>query len=348
METNWNAIDHIATALREGKVAVFPTETVYGIGVIPTEEAAERLREAKGRPEDKPFTLMCGSLAQVAQYCEVNCAISAAIKAFMPGEVTFLLKARKGTPHCIDLGTGVIGVRVPNHKQVLALIEAVGSPLLVSSANRSGGAPAKNFEEAKTYFGESGAILVEGECVSDTPSTIVDFAHRNEANEPLLVRQGSVAFPAILKVFKEAHEAIAIGCDHGGFLYKQAILAHLIQRNYTVLDCGCDSSDSVDYPVYGAAVAELVTKKKAALGIVVCTSGEGISIAANKVKGCRAGIGYDDVVVGKMREHNNANVIAFGQKYMPLEDVLRRVDIFLTENFSAEAKHHRRVDMLEK
>ena len=79
---------------------------------------------------------------------------------------------------------------------------------------------------------------------------------------------------------------------------------------------------------------------------MVCTSGEGITIAANKVKGVRAGIGYDDVVSAKLREHNNGNVIGFGQAQMKLEDVLRRVDIFLNAKFEG-GRHQTRVDIIE-
>ena len=347
METKcieWKDAGLAKDALLKGEVVLFPTETVYGIAAIPTNGGAvDALRKAKGRPDNKPFTLMCSSLAQVVQYCEVNAGISEAMKRFMPGQVTFLLRGRKGIPPLIDLGTGVVGVRVPDSQEVLSLIESIGSPLLVSSANRSGMAPALNFGQAKEIFGGHVPLIIEGDCVSDVPSTIVDFTKE----EPKLIRQGTVGFEEILHAFNEGKKTIAIGSDHGGFLYKEAIVKHLKESGYSVLDCGCPSTSSVDYPLYGKEVGRLVADKKAEFGVVVCTSGIGISIAANKVPGIRCGLAYDDVVTGKMREHNDANVIAFGQKYMTLEDVLRRLDIFLTEKFSLEEKHHRRVDEIE-
>lgn len=340
----WNEKDIVVETLKKGGIVLFPTETVYGIACISgSDEALTALQQAKGRPQDKPFTLMCASLAQAVEYAEVNLGISASMKAFMPGEVTYLLKAREGVSSTIDFHSGVIGVRVPNSPEVLSLIEAVGQPLLVSSANRSGEKPALSFEEAKSAFGGSVAVIVEGECVSDVPSTVMDFTDE----KPRLVRQGNVKAEEITRVYQEAKSVIALGSDHGGFAYKEEIKKHLSERGYEVLDYGCESTKSVDYPLYGRKVGEAVANKEADFGVVVCTSGEGISIAANKVRGVRCGIGYDDVVVGKMREHNNANVIAFGQKYMKLKDVLRRVDIFLTEKFSLEEKHHRRVDELE-
>ena len=99
--------------------------------------------------------------------------------------------------------------------------------------------------------------------------------------------------------------------------------------------------------MFGRQVAELVSEGKANYGVVICTSGEGIMMAANKVKGVRCGIGYNDEVASLMRQHNNANVISFGAKFMNKEDVLRRVDIFLTTDFEG-GRHERRVNLIEK
>ncbi|MDY6430044.1 MAG: RpiB/LacA/LacB family sugar-phosphate isomerase [Bacilli bacterium] len=139
---------------------------------------------------------------------------------------------------------------------------------------------------------------------------------------------------------------ISLGSDHGGFKYKEAIKEHLLSLGAKVLDEGCYDEQSCDYPIFAKKAANDVSTNKADFGILVCTSGEGISIAANKVSGIRCGIGYNDVVTAKLREHNNANMISFGQAYMKLEDVLRRVDIFLTTSFSTEEKHIRRVKQI--
>ena len=139
---------------------------------------------------------------------------------------------------------------------------------------------------------------------------------------------------------------IALGSGHGGFLYKEAIKKHLQEKNIEVIDVGPSEKVSVDYPSYGIAVGEAVRDKKAELGIVVCTSGEGITIAANKVEGVRAGIGYNDDVSRLLREHNDANVIGFGEQHMALNDVLRRVDIFLDARFAGD-RHTRRVNIIE-
>ena len=140
---------------------------------------------------------------------------------------------------------------------------------------------------------------------------------------------------------------IAIGSDHGGLEYKEAIKEHLIKQGHEVADVGTNSHDSCHYPVYGIAVGKKVASGECQFGIVVCTSGEGIAIAANKVKGIRCGIAYNDEVARLMREHNDANVIAFGQKFMELSDVLKRVDIFLTTEF-AGGRHAIRVDQIKE
>ncbi len=138
---------------------------------------------------------------------------------------------------------------------------------------------------------------------------------------------------------------IAVGSDHGGFEYKNAIAKHLKELGHEVIDVGTYSLDSCHYPLYGAEVAKKVASKECRFGVVVCTSGEGISMAANKIHGVRCGIAYNDDVARLMRQHNDANVISFGQKFMNLEDVLRRVDIFLNTEFEG-GRHLTRVEMI--
>ncbi len=139
---------------------------------------------------------------------------------------------------------------------------------------------------------------------------------------------------------------ISIGCDHAGFLYKEEIKKYLVKNGHTVLDKGTNSNESCDYPIYGKAAAKEVASGKAEFGILVCSSGEGIMMSANKVPGIRCGIGYNDEVAHLMRAHNNANMISFGANFMKLEDVLRRIDIFLTSQFEG-GRHLRRVNEIE-
>ena len=139
---------------------------------------------------------------------------------------------------------------------------------------------------------------------------------------------------------------ISIASDHAGYAYKEEIKKYLEMLGHEVVDCGTHSTESCDYPIFGKEAAKKVANKEVDYGVLVCSSGEGIAIAANKVKGVRAGIAYNDDVARLMRQHNNANMIAFGASFMKLEDVLKRVDIFLATEFEG-GRHERRVSEIE-
>ena len=138
---------------------------------------------------------------------------------------------------------------------------------------------------------------------------------------------------------------IAIGSDHAGYERKEEVKKHLEEKGYEVIDVGTHSLDSCDYPDFGIECAKKVASKEAEFGVLVCSSGEGIMIAANKIKGIRAGLAYNDDVARLIRQHNNANMIAFGASFMNKEEVLRRVDIFLATPFEG-GRHERRVNKI--
>ena len=140
---------------------------------------------------------------------------------------------------------------------------------------------------------------------------------------------------------------ISIGSDHGGLEYKNEIVKHLKELGHEVTDVGTYTQESCHYPHYAEAAAHLVAARICEYGIVICTTGEGVAITANKVKGIRCGIGYSDEVTRLMRQHNDCNMIAFGQKFMELSDVLRRVDIFLNTPFEG-GRHATRVEMIKE
>ena len=140
---------------------------------------------------------------------------------------------------------------------------------------------------------------------------------------------------------------IAIGSDHAGFDAKQEVIKFLKQEGYEVEDVGTNSKDSCDYPIFGRKVGELVASKNCDYGVVICSSGEGIMMAANKVKGIRCGIAYADQIAELLRQHNDANVISFGANFMNIEDVKRRLKIFLNTEFLGE-RHLRRINLIEE
>ena len=141
---------------------------------------------------------------------------------------------------------------------------------------------------------------------------------------------------------------IAIGSDHGGFELKETVKKHLQDRGFEVQDCGTYSLDSCDYPQFGKAVAKKVASGECEKGIVVCTTGIGISIAANKVKGVRCALCSEPLSAKMTRLHNDANVLAMGGKMIGENLALEITDVFLDTPFSAEEKHIRRVNQLEE
>lgn len=141
---------------------------------------------------------------------------------------------------------------------------------------------------------------------------------------------------------------IAIGSDHGGFALKEQVIEYLKKSGYEVKDLGCYGLDSVDYPAYGHAVGKAVASGECEYGIVICTTGIGISIAANKVPGVRCALCSEPYSARMTREHNNANVLAMGGGLIGTNMAFQIVDTFLNTEFSVEEKHHRRVNLLEE
>lgn len=141
---------------------------------------------------------------------------------------------------------------------------------------------------------------------------------------------------------------VAIGSDHGGFDLKELIIRHLEEQGVDVNDMGCYDKSSCDYPVYGRAVAKAVADGSCEKGIVICTTGIGISIAANKIKGIRAALCADPVSAKLTRQHNDANVLAMGAGIIGPRLAAEIVDTFLNTEFSGEERHRRRIDAIEE
>ena len=139
---------------------------------------------------------------------------------------------------------------------------------------------------------------------------------------------------------------IAIGCDHGGYALKLAVKKHLEEKGYEVVDYGCHITESVDYPVYGEKVGRAVAGGECELGVLICGTGIGISLAANRVKGVRAAVCSEPYSAEMTRRHNNANIIAFGARVVGEGTAMTIVDAFLGAQFEG-GRHARRVDMLE-
>lgn len=138
---------------------------------------------------------------------------------------------------------------------------------------------------------------------------------------------------------------IAIGSDHGGLQLKDAVISYLVGRGLTVDDLGTNNEDSVDYPDFGARVAKAVSSQTIARGILICGTGIGMSIAANKFPGIRAALVWDDFTAQMAKEHNNANILVLGGRVLTVEDACRMVGIWLDTAF-AGGRHQGRLDKI--
>lgn len=139
---------------------------------------------------------------------------------------------------------------------------------------------------------------------------------------------------------------IAVGADHAGFRLKERLKQDLLAKGHQVLDEGTDSEQSTDYPDYARAVADDVVNGRAERGILVCSSGVGMSIAANKVRGIRAALGTHPEEVALTRSHNDANVLTLGAKWLAAEDAGKLIDVFLSTEFEG-GRHARRTGKIQ-
>ena len=141
---------------------------------------------------------------------------------------------------------------------------------------------------------------------------------------------------------------LALGCDHGGYELKQEIKKYLDEKGIAYKDFGCDSTEAVDYPVYAKKVAKSILSGECEKGILICGTGIGISIAANKVKGVRCALCTDPYLAKMTRLHNDANMLALGGGITGKNLALEIVDTFLDTEFSQGENHIRRISKIEK
>lgn len=190
-----------AKLILNGEIVAIPTETVYGLAIVyDSKEAFEKMAEAKKRPADKPFALACSSLDQALNYIDVNEQVESTMRKFLPGQVTFLVNTKKNLPWHVTLGTNVIGIRVPAYDFIRDVIDEVGKPILLTSANYSNCPTSRTYDETLSYFDNKIGGIVKGECTSKVATTIVNLSVDNQIS---LVREGLIPFEDIKKVWEE-------------------------------------------------------------------------------------------------------------------------------------------------
>jgi ribose 5-phosphate isomerase B len=138
---------------------------------------------------------------------------------------------------------------------------------------------------------------------------------------------------------------IPIGADHAGFELKSKVIDFLTEKGYELKDFGCYSEESIDYPDYAHPVAEMVEQNTNMLGIVICGSGNGINMTANKHQGVRSALCWKKEIAQLAREHNNANIIALPARFISTEEALEMVDVFFSTEFEG-GRHERRVNKI--
>ena len=138
---------------------------------------------------------------------------------------------------------------------------------------------------------------------------------------------------------------ISIACDHGAYELKERLKAHLTSQGHEVTDCGTNSTESCDYPDFGIAAAKLVVEGTCQRGVVLCTTGIGMSIAANKVRGVRCALCHEPLSAEMTRRHNDANVLAMGAGVTGGNLAERILDVFLSTEFEG-GRHQRRIDKM--
>ena len=141
---------------------------------------------------------------------------------------------------------------------------------------------------------------------------------------------------------------VAVGSDHAGYEYKEKLKAVLAEIGYACEDFGADSAASVDYPSIGREVAEAVASGKCRWGLLICGTGVGMTMVANRVRGVRAALCYSEEVARVTRGHNDANVIVLGQRTMELPEAEKTLRVFFSTDFSGDERHRRRVAAIDE
>lgn len=329
--------DNIIQDLNEGKVVGFPTETVYGLAIVyDNVDSFNKLYEIKNRSITKPISMMVASKNQLKDVAILSANDEKIIDKLMPGPITLVMKACPNLPYHVTFNLKTIGVRIPDHKIALDILRKINKPLLVTSANISGNMPLYKYEDVYKTFDGKIASLIAKDANNEAPSTVFKVENGLE-----IFREGPIKKETIERIINM--KKVAIGNDHGGVELKNYIIEKLSDK-FEFINCGTDTLTSVDYPDYAFKVGEIVASGDADFGIVICKSGIGVSIAANKVRGVRCALVYTPNNASLAAMHNKANVIALGASQIDKETALEIINTFSSTSF--EERHQKRIDKI--
>lgn len=177
--SNISIINKAVKVFKNGGVVIFPTDTVWGIGVsIDQLDAIQRLYQIKKRRKSKPTAVLVGSFSQAKALGKINKTARNLIKKYWPGGLTIVVKAKKGVPKIIQGKKGTVGLRMPNDKLILKILQKLGKGIVASSANFAGQTIPATRKEINSYLIKTADLLIEGESKGDLASTVVDFSKK--------------------------------------------------------------------------------------------------------------------------------------------------------------------------
>lgn len=332
-------VPEIISILNQGGIVALPTDTVYGLAVKSGHiESIEKLTKIKNRDTVKPFILLVSAKNQIGEFAVLKRRDLKLIRRWMPGATTFIFN-RKGNVLLSERKT--IAIRMPDDPWLISIIRKTG-PLYVSGANTSGEPVAHSTDEVLIKFEGKIEAVVDG-VGGDIKSTIIDAT----GGKLVLVREGLIGLNEIERSITDGGKMkIALAADHGGYSHKEVLKNKLIEWGYEVDDFGTNSEDSVDYSDYIYPASKAVSEGRADKGIILCGTGIGASITANKVNGIRCALVSDVTVAEVTRLHNDSNVLAMGGRVLSEDTMLKIARIWLETPFSEDARHQRRISKI--
>lgn len=344
-------IKKAVSILKEGGIVAYPTDTVYGLGASMSDiTAVERIFKVKGRPKGMALPVLLANHEQIKQIVTfVPMSAKRLIEKFFPGALTIVLPKSDAVPDIITGGGKTVAFRIPDHPVPLALVTGLGKPIVGTSANLSGKPSPMTAAEVLEQIGDQIDMVIDG---GKTPggieSTVVDLS----GGSPIIRRQGAISIDELRKILpdikpaKEDSMRIAIGSDHRGLTLKKRVIDLLIEAGHEYKDFGAYTEDRVDYPEIAEKVGKAVISGDFKRGILICGTGIGMSMAANKIKGIRAALAFNEFTACRARQHNDANILCLGAEH-DQSQLKEMVNAFLTCEFEG-GRHQERVEMLGK
>ncbi len=308
------------------------SDTIGGLFVKYNDiEGLKELFNIKKRALDKVLQVYISDLKMLRKL-GVSGEERRVIKELLPGPFTLIVKSQVQLPFITK--DGYIGIRFTENKRINKLIDTTG-PLAATSINISG----KKVEKLDYYKKKYTNVALGNmkNIKSGFPSTVLKYLGNGNYQ---LLRKGAGNI-------KKLQLDTAIGSDHGGYKMKEYLKDTLMEMGISSIDMGTFSEASVDYPDYAQMVGGSVQRKEVRRGILICGTGIGMSIAANRFKNVRAALCHSEEYARLARQHNNANIIALGGRFLPFKKAKTLLKIFYTTPFDG-GRHLRRIKKIEK